>query len=228
VKLSDLDLSDAPPIRSVPLKLANSEKQIDVGLKLLTGSERATIIRKAKAAARDNGADKWDDDDPACVLELWVETVAVACVDVDSDPNSPEPFFASSDEVRSHQFIGEQNIQYLAEVHQSFEEEMSIRPSGMDEREALVIAWQIAESEGGSQKGPDPLDGMRLGTLRTFARFMASLLWNSPSGKSQSSLDDFLSTELSKIDSPKQPRKKSPKPKARKPRAKKARETKRS
>ena len=93
--------------------LPDDEHTIKVGVRVLTGSEIATIYENARRSAKAAGVDTWLDTDPLCRLHEMAETLAIACVDWEAPD---EPFFVSAAEVLGSDALGGANIAYLQAV----------------------------------------------------------------------------------------------------------------
>lgn len=196
MKLSTLQLEQTPT-KVVDLQLANTEEVVKVGLKWLPIRAREQCIRRAQAAAAANGAAKWDEENPLCTLAFWVEVVAAAAFDPDSPTQEP---WATAEELRNHPFIGQENILYLYEQYEAFEESHSIRAKTLTRTELLYTCYRLAEGD------ESPLERMRLGTLRACLRFMASMLWTLLKDKSPSTLAGLLEPEPSTPDPTEKPK----------------------
>lgn len=163
MKLSDIG-GDEPHIKEVDVRLVGSEEIHKVGLRVLTATERERATKRAIAASLKAGQEKWDEQNPICALHMFVETVAAAAVDLDSESHEP---WATSEELLNHHAIGQETLLYLYEMYEAHEQIHSIRPTSWDRKEFLDICLKLAGGDA------SPLDRMRLGSLRTFSTFMA-------------------------------------------------------
>ena len=163
MKLSEV-VGDIPHIKEVVVKLVGSDEAHKVGLRVLTANERKETFRRAMAAAKAAGVEKWDEMDPICSLMTYVETVAAAAVDLDSSPNEQ---WATAEELLSHHGIGQETLLYLYEMYEVHEQSHSIRPQTWERKDFLEICMKLAAGDA------NPLDRMRLGSLRTFTTFLA-------------------------------------------------------
>jgi hypothetical protein len=187
-KLSMLEReADKPPAREAQLALANSKQTIPVLIRLLSVKERQDSLKAAKAAYGVSPDRPWNETDQECLLELWVQIVSRAAMDADS-PDDP---FASPEKLRTSYQIGQENIQYLYEIYQAFEEDVGFRGVGLTRTEALVACYRLSEGD------DSPLDRMRLGTQRAFMRFTGALLWSFVKNKSHSTLDGDIDIKAS-------------------------------
>jgi hypothetical protein len=178
----------------IPLKnLVNAEgspETVTAGLAILGGDDYGAILEYATAYAvarkckPESGNETYD-------YGKAVATVALACVDPESDPSNPAPFFGASDhptleeraaDVLSNRLIGRDTILYLAECQDVWQDECSPQP-GMGEKtpeEFFEIMGRIV-AEG-------PLAFLRLsaGSRLKCTHFMANLLVTSQTLKSES------------------------------------------
>ena len=77
--------------------------EVEVGIRVLTGLELATVYEKAGefAKARNVSADQLNDRNPIYNLGCSVYTCALACVDPDTAAADPDPFFGERGDVES-------------------------------------------------------------------------------------------------------------------------------
>jgi len=179
VKLSDIQIVKRP-LKVVPLRVPGSTEQFEVGFRLGTPTEHASVYRRAKAAATERGAESWDIDDPICSLELYVETVAAFAVSVENGKSDFDPW-ATADQIRGSVAVGQENLAYLYNAYQAFESEQSTPIGKLEPFELVKFCLEAA--------GDDTsfLDRLRPGTLRTYVRFLAAQYIVSIREKSQSS-----------------------------------------
>jgi hypothetical protein len=197
-KFSALDI-EQPPIRKVPFRLANSGEEIEVGVQVLPAGSRLQAIERARERCKQQAVEKWDERDPTCSLEYYIEIVALATVTGESTREAPERFFDSADQVREDRRIGQENITYLYEVFEQHESEYSVRPTKMSDAQAMALCLQLA-SEGEDQESTDRfLERSGPAMLKSLVRFMVGqfaslLLAKSPSGSEESFSPKTLAT----------------------------------
>lgn len=146
----------------------------EVGVRVLTGEETAEVYQKAWADAQKRGATKPDETDPVYALALSVWTLAYACVDPDSKPADPEPFFGwglsgsarptpeqGAAEIYASTHLGRDGIAYLAEAHELWQD--LCHPQGL-KLEPEQVWVRVVEAV-----GDDP---------RFFLRMRPGLRWN--------------------------------------------------
>ncbi len=181
MKLSEYKIV-RPAQKVVPIRITGCDEEFQVGIRFLSPAERAGVIRRAKESAAANGVEKWDENDPACVLELWIETVAACTYDVDSG-ELLEPW-TTPDDLRKHSSIGQDNLAYLYEVFERFEQECSVRVAhDIGAAEFMTFCLECAEG------GTDFLDRYRPGTLASLTHTMAVQYLRLLQSKSQDSTD---------------------------------------
>jgi hypothetical protein len=174
------------PSKTVQLKLASREEPYELQIQLLTVQDRMAAHRDAMVDAKSYGKDKWDELDPVCSLALYVQVVTRAVV----DPDDGKPF-ATADQLRSNLLIGQENILYLYEQYEAFEESQNLRLKTLTREELLGICWRLAEGD------ESFLERMRLGMLRACLRFTASQYIGLLMVKSRSSSDESQEQEQS-------------------------------
>ena len=184
-------------IRPVSIPLKNMVAQdgmpdsVSVGLSVI--QDYGEILEGAARYAVSKGAK------PEPGNELYdygkaVYTIAIACVDPESDPAHPIPFFGTSDnptveervsDVLSHPNIGRDTIMYLAECQDVWQDECSPQP-GVGEKTPEQYYQMIAEV---AAEGPLAFLRLGAGMRLKFLLFTANLLLtlptlSSPSGAS--------------------------------------------
>ncbi len=162
--------SDAAPAKPAP----------QVGLRVLTGAEYVSIAEKALVFAKSRGSNKADGDDPIYNLGTAVYTLALACVDPDSDPRDPDPFFGEHGDLESavkqileSPHLGRDGIFFLSEAHELWQDVCNPRALKMSPQAMYAQVAEIAQKADISG-----FLALRPGMQWSFVLFMASLLWN--------------------------------------------------
>lgn len=152
----------------------------DVGLRVLTGAEYVTIAEKALAFAKSRGSTKADGEDPVYNLGTAVYTLALACVDPDSDPRNPDPFFGEIGDIESavqqileSPHLGRDGIFFLSEAHELWQDVCNPRALKLSPQAMYALVADIAQKSDVSG-----FLALRPGMQWNFTLFMASLLWN--------------------------------------------------
>lgn len=182
---------------------------VEVGLRVLTGDEFILTEKLARKMAESNGCKSFDESDSIFNMAKSLYTIAVACVDPDSDPKDPEPFFgkrganpaetaeACVKAIMSSVHIGRDGIVFLAEQHEHWQDLCNPAALKMSPQRMWDLVGEVAAS---SDARPFLL--LRPGMRWSFARFMAALLASSSTGKSLFGFDSLenisslLTTEL--------------------------------
>lgn len=157
---------------------------IDVGIRVLTGLEWATVHEKAGQFARERKVpdDQLNDRNPIYNLGCSVYTCVLACVDPDTSASDPDPFFgergdppevAALDLLQSEQ-INRDSIQFLAAAQSLWEDRCSGTALQVAPHQMLAIVAGLASPDFG--KAFDTFLGLRPGMQLQSARFMASQL----------------------------------------------------
>lgn len=177
--------------------------QVDVGIRVLTGLEWATVYEKAGefARARKVPDDQLNDRNPIYNLGCSVYTCVLACVDPDSDVRDPDPIFGErSDlesaalELLSSPHIGIDGINYLVAAQQLWQDRCSptalrVEPTKMF---ANLAALCSEDDEVSSRAFLDMRPGMQWVSMRSMATQLRALpmlsslyTLSSPEGKSE-------------------------------------------
>jgi hypothetical protein len=172
-------------VKTVPLRLANTVEAaqpgqppssepttIPVGVRALTGDETALVYQKAEVDARAKGVTTWSDEHPLCHLYVMVHTLAVAVVDADSPHAAPVPFFNGAEHVLSSPLICTDNIAYLYERQQDWQDECSIETKSMTVDQVIGTLLEEADRP---ENADSPLERMRPGLRRSFLHTTAVL-----------------------------------------------------
>lgn len=175
IPLKNMLEADAPASITVGLAII-----VDYG-PILEGATKYAVLKGGEAKA---GCELYD-------YGKAVYTVAIACVDAESDPQNPRPFFGASDnpsieecvaDVLSHPNIGRDTILYLAECQDVWQDECSPQP-GMGEKSPEEFYQLIGEV---AAQGPLAFLRLSAGTRLRFLLFTANLLLTLPTLSSHS------------------------------------------
>lgn len=180
MKLSDITV-DAPASIVVPITFANSTEKISVGLRMLTVRKRADALRAACEYARAQGVPEWQDHNPICALALHVEVVARAAFSVDDGVDVP---FATQQELLEHPYVGQENLAYLYEKYEEFEESQHLRTKSLSPVQVMDTLFRIASGE------DDFLESLRPGIVRALLRITAGPYVTFLTSRSQPSLEE--------------------------------------
>lgn len=209
MKLSDI-AAGTRAIRRVPLSLVNvssplvpepqelaaqraidvSEglpREIEVGLRVLTGAETADVFSRARAYCLRNGLTEPKESEPLYNLAVSVYKLALSCVDPDSDPKVPTLFFAddgrnveqAAETIFTSPHVGRDGIAYLDEQQELWQDQCNPQALKVSSDQLFVMVEEVA-------RDADFLRSLRPGLRVILAHFMANLLTNSPADKSHS------------------------------------------
>jgi hypothetical protein len=148
-----------------------------VGLRALLPFERERVLELAAARAKAKGG-QCTETDPLFRHALAVYTVAVACVDPDTEPNAdPKLFFgdtieSAAEKLRTSKHMTDDIVFYLRERQEQWQDE--INP------QVLTIAddqlWEATKKAADEEAGIDFLALMRGGMLLRFTQLLACQL----------------------------------------------------
>ena len=156
----------------------NEPVKVMVGVRALTPEERGDVLSAAYAHAVSKGASGDDVERSAVYAQsLAVYTVAMACVDPDSDRRAPLLFFGDSLEeaakaIRKSPLMTDDIVLYLRERQECWQDE--VNPQALTIRDS-----ELYETAKKSVEDADFLAKWRIGTVLSFARCMAALALSS-------------------------------------------------
>lgn len=152
---------------------ASDPGEVTVGVRVLTVGEIEDVFERAQQDARAKGVEKWESEHPICRTAQMLRTIELACVDNDK---RDEPFFASADEIRGSPEIGPDNIAYLFEQQDHWQDECSFGKRKLNAEEMISLVIQEAERP---ESAPSPFSRLRPGLVASCMRFMAVVWWSS-------------------------------------------------
>jgi hypothetical protein len=161
--LPELEAARAATESGSAASVAPDDESHLVALVVLTGDEDDEVLAQARAHAVKRGVAEPKPDEPIFDLAIMVHTLLLGCVDPDSPPDAPVPFFESADQIRKH--LSREQIVHLHSQHEFFQDECSPRAKRF-ESENHYYAWVIKTAESES-----PSD--------FFESIGPALLWNS-------------------------------------------------
>lgn len=185
MKLSDV-VSDGPPTRTIRLKFANTADEVDVGIRLLSMKERAEAIDEAHRFARQHGIEKWDRDNPTCGLGMWLAIVSRAAFSVSEGVDVP---FATADQLLEHPLLGQENLAFLYDQCEEFEESLNIRTKKLGQTEVLDACLRIAQDDS------DFLASLRPGIAKALLHILAAQYVQSMMSRLQDTSDGSSPTD---------------------------------
>ena len=184
-------------------------EEITVGVRVLSGEETRQVYEKAREAALASGVEAWSEDDPLCRLHRMAHQIVLACVEVPDDPSEelpddPRPFFDSVHQVMHSPIVGRDNIVYLFDRTEAWQDECGLPEHKLTPEQVIAILLQEAERP---ENADSPLDRMRPGLARSFLRTTAALFANLLRDKSDSGSAGDTSTPNGSETSQSEPKK---------------------
>jgi hypothetical protein len=175
-------------IRTVKIPLKNmveadTPTSVDVGLAII--GDYTPILEGAARYAKEHSGEAKDGNEIYDYGKA-VYTVAICCVDAESDPANPRPFFGDSDnpsveervsDVLSHPNIGRDTVMYLAEHQDLWQDECSPQGDGARNRTPEEYYQLIAEV---ASEGPLAFLRLSAGSRLKLVTFTANLLATLP------------------------------------------------
>lgn len=211
MKLKDVPLKGTRAITRVPLPLCNTpgslledqpelaaqraqdgdpdRSEVEVGIRALNPGEFATVIERAHEYATTRGITMLDERNPVYSLGYTLNLLALACVDPDSDPKDPDPFFGTRgnvqsaiDEMLASDHLTRDSLLYLSEHQEAWQDKVSPQATKIGAEKLWALAAEVAASNDAR-----PFLALRPGMQWRLVHFLASqwlslLSSNSPSG----------------------------------------------
>jgi hypothetical protein len=135
----------------------------------LLGRELASVLTDAKAFASARNAPEQSDDNPIYQLGIWVYTLVLGCVDVESADQAPF-FDEGADQVLT---LDVDRIALLYERQQAWQDDCAPLPKRMSGEEYMRKLLEVAASEEGDDA---PFEKLPRVLLESFARTTAKQL----------------------------------------------------
>lgn len=159
----------------LPRELAEAQQEAgvsaqdapDVGLRALTGSEWAEVLRLAAEFEADKASERYE-------LGRMANALLIGCVDPD-DPQHGPFFDGGLDQILNSVDLGRDGIAYLFEQLEAWQDETHPQRLTLSIEEMNVAVAELAGEEGSAFRF---FTGLRAGMQFRCARFMASLLLN--------------------------------------------------
>jgi len=145
----------------------------------ISGTQESLVLEAARAYAKAKGVELPREGEPLYDLAVMAHTIAIACVDPDSDPKDREPSFdGGAQQILDN--LGPEEIAYLYERQQLWQDELSPTVSRMSTTELMGVALKLTEA-----KDDAPFSRLRPVLRLILLRTMAGLLFSSPEFRSQ-------------------------------------------
>src|SRR6478609_1913435 len=132
---------------------------VEVGLRVLTGDEALLIESLTNKMAEAEGCKAFEETDAIFNMAKSLYTIAIACVDPDSDPKDPDPFFGPrgkspketaelcAEQIRKSPHIGRDGIIYLAEQQELWQDRCNPSALKMSEGELWALVGKVAAEQ---------------------------------------------------------------------------------
>jgi hypothetical protein len=140
---------------------------IKVDLAPLDMQEEILVLAGARAFAAENGGKEDDTADPIYEKGLKLHTLLHACVDSDSQPDAPKPFFESVEEIRGQKLLSPDHLEMLFEAQVTHQDNCS--PRQLDLPAAHYVAAVVHLAGGNLPFFLRLRPGMQWSLLRTMA-----------------------------------------------------------
>jgi len=142
----------------------------------LRPDEHDAVIAKARAYAIANGSTDPGEDDELYQRGKMLHTLAIACVDVDSPANDPQPFFDGGvTQLLSSEELTPEVLAYLYEHQQIHQDECSPLLKKQTPAEFAAAVMRTAQGENGDMSFfVSSRPGMRWSFTLSMARLLAS------------------------------------------------------
>lgn len=139
-------------------------------IRALNEGEHGEVLSLALAYAKSKGIDRPDDGDALYERGKMLHTLVLACIDSDSAPNNPQPFFDGGlDQIQKSEVLTPEVIGYLFEQQQLMQDDVAPLKHDMTEAEFLSAAIETAKGNRAF------FVSSRLGMQWSFVRTLASL-----------------------------------------------------
>jgi hypothetical protein len=155
----------------------------------MTGLEQAEVYKRARSYSKENGGNPDNEADTLYLFAITAYTAAIACVDPESDPKDPEPFFGRRGDPESgfrelleSPHIGRDGLVYLKEQQELLEDQLSPQAIRVSPEKLWDLAQEVATSEDAR-----PFFKLRAGMRWKLMQYSVAQSLNSPTTSSLSS-----------------------------------------
>jgi hypothetical protein len=163
-----------------------------IGLRCLRLGESSAAYEGARTYAKALGVDNPSEEDPLYNLGAKLHTLVRACVDPDSDPSNPAPFFGDAksfdddraiesalEDIQSNPALTVDSVEYLCQQWEWWTDRVNPQIKNLSDREMFGLIGSLVGD-------PDRFLSWRPGVQRSLVHFMALQLWSFLSPKSES------------------------------------------
>lgn len=148
---------------------------VELDVRPLNPLETSTVIERARAFAVSKGVKDPKDGDELYDDAKILHTLVLACLDHDSPPDAPRPFFEGGfDQLHGTELLLPDHIAYLYEQQQLWQDECS--PRFMRQTPGQFMAGVVAAAGGDPSFFVGARPGMRWDSMRTLAAAYLNLM----------------------------------------------------
>ena len=161
-----------------------------IGLRCLRIRESAETFEGGREYAKGRGSENPTEDDPIYNLGVKLHTLARVCVDPDSDPSKPVPFFGTAqsfdddaavlsavEDLQTHPALTVDALDYLIQQWEWWSDRVNPQIKNLNDHEMFSLIGSLVGD-------PDRFLSWRPGVQRSLVHFMALQLWSFLSPKS--------------------------------------------
>lgn len=134
-------------LKQVTFPLLDGETQATCSLRPLLGSDDAIVLDEARAFAISHKVADPKDGNPLYEFGKAIAVCLHACVDSESDPKNPDPYFESAEQIQAG--LDRERIFLLSEWQARHQESVSPRPSSSSAEEYIADIYKIASAAEG-------------------------------------------------------------------------------
>lgn len=129
-----------------PMPIGTDGPGIEVDLLVLDGDKEEGVLVAARADAISRGVAEPKLGEPIYDLRLMLHTLLASCVDRDSPPDAPAPFFASVEEILGA--LDRERIAHLYALQQVWQESLApTKRENLTDERVLEICLEAADEE---------------------------------------------------------------------------------
>ena len=141
-------------------------------VRAFSGVDDALLLQRARSYAIEHGIEAPKDGDPLYEQGKWIHTILLGCVDPDSPPGAPVPYFdgGAKDVLEC---LDRDRMAFLVERQARVQDAASFGPRTLSPAECIAAAIEMAEAEEGDEL---PFERWRPSMQRAYLRFSARLL----------------------------------------------------
>lgn len=161
------------PARFVPLSVVglDGETKLDFAIRLLDSGHTRDAHTRARAYAKQYGVPDPREDDVLYLRGLWANTLLLACVDPDSSPESPVPYFDDVEQIE--RMLDDARIAFVFQAWRDHQIEYAPAAGDMPPEEVVKLTLASADEWRAGGDPDRPFVGLPSRTLRSFSAQLA-------------------------------------------------------